>query len=85
MPFLRREDCRGVGISALACVGLRWFVPGGIRGRRRLVVLAWLGLGGGLVFARFDFPFQIHSTLFLFLVICAILFSLSRNPGASRR
>jgi O-antigen ligase len=75
----------GLLLSALACVGLRWFVPGGIRGSRRLVVLAWLALGGCLVFARFDFPFQIHSTLFLFLVICAILFSLSRNPGASRR
>ena len=72
-------------LAALGCVGLRWFVPGGIRGSRRFVVLAWLGLGGCLVHARWDFPFQIHSTLFLFLVICAMLFGLSRNPGASRR
>jgi len=72
-------------LAALACVGLRWQVPGGIRGSRRLVVLAWLGLGGCLVHALFDFPFQIHSTLFLFLVICAILFSLGRSSGASRR
>ncbi|HEY5043136.1 MAG TPA: O-antigen ligase family protein [Verrucomicrobiae bacterium] len=72
-------------LAALACVGLRWFVPGGIRGSRRLVVLAWLALGGCLVHALFDFPFQIHSTLFLFLVICAILFGLSRNPSGSRR
>jgi hypothetical protein len=48
----------------LACVGLRWFMPGGIRGSRRLVVLAWLGQGGCLVFARFDFPFQIHATFY---------------------
>ena len=72
-------------LAALACVGLRWFVPGGIRGSRRLVVLAWLGLGGCLIHALFDFTFQIHSTLFLFLVICAILFGLSRNPSGARR
>jgi hypothetical protein len=56
-----------------------------MRGSRRLVVLAWLGLGGCLVHALFDFPFQIHSMLFLFLVICAILFCLGRSSGASRR
>ena len=75
----------GLLLAALACVGLRWFLPGGLRGSRRLVVLAWLGLGGCLVHAMFDFPFQIHSTLFLFLVICALLFGLSGNPGGSRR
>jgi O-antigen ligase len=72
-------------LVALACVGLRWFVPGGIRGGRRFVVLIWLALAGCLIEARFDFPFQIHSILFLFLVICAVLFSLSRRSGASRR
>lgn len=72
-------------LAALACVALRWFAPGGIRGGRRLVMLAWLGLVGCLVHARFDFPFQIHSVLFLFLVICAILFSLGRKSGVSRR
>ena len=71
-------------LAALVCVGLRWFAPGGIRGGRRFVVLAWTGLGGCLVHALFDFPFQIYSILFLFLVICAILFNLSRRSGASR-
>jgi hypothetical protein len=75
----------GLLLAALACVGLRWQVPGGIRGSRRFVVLAWLGLAGCLVHAGFDFPFQIHSTLFLFLVICAVLFSLGRNSSAPRR
>jgi hypothetical protein len=51
----------------------------------RLVMLAWLGLVECLVHAWFDFPFQIHSILFLFLVICAILFSMGRKSGASRR
>ncbi len=75
----------GLLLAALACVGLRWFLPGGVRGGRRLVVLAWLALGGCLVQALFDFPFQIHSTLFLFLVLCALLFGLSGNRGGSRR
>ena len=71
-------------LAALACVALRWFAPGGIRASRRLVVLAWLGLAGCLVHARFDFPFQIHSIVFLFLLICAMLFNLSRRSGGSR-
>ena len=79
----------GVGmallLAALACAGLRWFVPGGIRAGRRLVVLIWLALAGCLIEARFDFPFQIHSILFLFLALCAVLFSMSRRSGASRR
>lgn len=75
----------GLLLAALACVFLRWFVPGGIRGSRRFVVLAWLGLAGCLVHARWDFPFQIHSTLFLFLVICALLTGLSRPAGPAPR
>jgi len=47
--------------------------------------LVWLALGGCLVHARFDFPFQIHSTLLLFLVLCAMLFGLSRHAGGSHR
>ncbi len=72
-------------LAALACAVSRWFAPGGIRGNRRLVMLAWLGLAGCLVHAEFDFPLQVHSILFLFLVICAILFSVSRRSGASKR
>jgi len=68
-------------LAALACAVLRWFAPGGIRGGRRFVILAWLALAGCLVHARFDFPFQIHSIVFLFLLICAVLFSLGRRRG----
>jgi hypothetical protein len=52
---------------------------GGIHGGRRFVALAWLGIAGCLAHARFDFPFQVHSILLLFLVLCAILFTLSRR------
>jgi hypothetical protein len=66
---------------AFATVVLRWFARGGIHGGRRFVFLIWLALGGCLLHARFDFPFQIHSILFLFLVLCATLFCLSRRPS----
>jgi O-antigen ligase len=64
-------------LAALGCILWRRFVPGRIRAGQRFVVLAWLGLAGCLVHALFDFPFQVHSVVLLFLVICAILFTAS--------
>ena len=66
--------------AAFLVVLLRWFARGGIHGGRRFVVLIWLALAGCLAHARFDFPFQMHSIVFLFLVLCALLFNLSRRP-----
>ena len=65
--------------SALVLVLLRWFLPGGIYCGRRLVLLTWLALAGCLVHARFDFPFQVHSILFLVVVLSAMLFCASRR------
>ncbi len=65
---------------ALLTVLLRWLTPGGLHGGRRFMILLWLALAGCLVHARFDFPFQIWSILFLFLVLCAMAFNLSRRP-----
>jgi hypothetical protein len=72
----------GSGLIALAMVivVLRWVARGGIHGGRRFIILIWLALAGCLVHARYDFPFQVHSIVFLFLVLCAILFSLTRRP-----
>jgi hypothetical protein len=77
----------GSGLIALAfaAVVLRWFAPGGIHGGRRFLILIWLGLAGCLVHARYDFPFQIHSIVFLFLVLCAILLVLTRRPYRGAR
>jgi hypothetical protein len=66
-------------LLALVTVLLRWFAPNGIHGGRRFVILIWLALAGCLIHARFDFPFQIASIAFLFLVWCAVLFNLSRK------
>ena len=66
-------------VLALVVVVLRWFASGGIHAGRRFVVLVWLALAGCLVHARFDFPFQMYSILFLFLTLCAVLLSLSRR------
>jgi len=73
----------GSGLVALAliCVPLRWWVGKGIHAGRRFVLLTWLALAGCLLHARFDFPFQIHSTLFLFVLLCGILFTLSRHSS----
>ncbi len=67
--------------AALLTVLWRWFRPGGIHGGRRFVILAWLALGGCMLHARFDFPFQVYSILFLFLVLCSVLSVLTRWPG----
>ena len=72
----------GSGLMGLAflAVALRWFARGGIHGGRRFMILSWLALAGCLVHARWDFPFQIYSIVFLFLVLCAILSTLTRRP-----
>jgi O-antigen ligase len=56
-----------------------WFVARGIHGSRHLIMLFWAALAGCLFYARYDFPFQIYSIVFLFLVLCAALFTLSHE------
>ena len=41
-------------------------------------------VGGCLVHAAFDFPFQVHSVLTLFLVLCAVLSCLSQRESGVR-
>lgn len=56
---------------ALALAVLRPLLHGGPRVSAVFLGLVWAGLGGCLVHARFDYPFQIHSILFAFLVATA--------------
>ncbi len=65
-------------LALLAAAG-RWFFPGGIVAHRVFVMFLWLALGGGLAHAAVDFPFQIYSIMFLFLLLCAVLSCLSRE------
>jgi O-antigen ligase len=74
-----------IAAALLTVLGRRW-LPGGIRCGWRFAALLWLALAGCLAHARYDFPLQVHSVLFLFLIVCAILFNLSRvAPGANGR
>ena len=62
-------------LAALGCIFLRGFMAGHSRSGRHFIFLGRLALIGCLIQAVFDFPFQIHSILLLFLILCAILFS----------
>jgi hypothetical protein len=70
----------GSGMIALtlALAGVSWFFPGGLAGHGRFTVILWMGLGGCLIHALFDFPFQVYSVVFLFLLWCAMVLNLSR-------
>ncbi len=63
----------------LLLVLAHWFRGGGIHGNKYFVMLLWVSIGGCLLHAGFDFPFQIHSVLTLFLVLCAVLSCLTRR------
>lgn len=60
-------------VAALAALAARSWFGGGLRTLRIVVALCWLALGGCMLHARYDFPFQIYSVLFLFILLCAVL------------
>jgi O-antigen ligase len=66
---------------ALAVVGVSWLRIGGLCPGTEFIFLSGLALAGCLAHARFDFPFQVHSILFLFVVICSVLSAVSCRPG----
>jgi len=66
-------------VLMMSLVLARWFVPGGIACSWQFIATLWVGVGGCLVHAKFDFPLQVYSVLQLFLTLCCILFCLSRK------
>ena len=68
---------------AFALLAVAGFIGGGLHIGRSLLVMTWLGLLGCLVHAQFDFPFQIHSILCLFLTLSAIVSILSWHAGSN--
>ncbi len=71
----------GMIAAALALVALSWFFPGALPGLGRFTAMLWMAMGGCMVHALFDFPFQVYSVVFLFLVWCAMVLNVSRNDG----
>jgi hypothetical protein len=69
---------------ALALVGLSWFFPGGLAGHGQLAAMLGMALGGCLVHALVDFPFQVYSVVFLFLLWCAMMVNLSRKTSCAK-
>ena len=69
----------GLILLALAQVFCGYFGAGGIEAPWPFVAFIWLGLVGCLLYGAADFPFQIASILFLFLLLCAMAFCLSRE------
>jgi O-antigen ligase len=55
-----------------------WFWGRGAPVAWEFVAMIWVGTGGALLHAKFDFPFQVYSIVLLFLLLCAILFCVSR-------
>ena len=60
------------------------FARDGFETRWSFVALIWTGLLGCLIHAMFDFPLQVPSILFLFLLLCAITSVLKVRHGRSK-
>ncbi len=73
----------GVIFLMAATVVASYFLGSGMTLALPFIGMIGVALAGCLVHARFDFPFQIHSILFMFLLECAILFS-AAFPGGRR-
>jgi O-antigen ligase len=63
-------------LSLVTLMARSWSGPG-IPSPSIVPALLWLALAGCLAHARFDFPFQVYSVAFLFILITAIASSLS--------
>jgi O-antigen ligase len=69
---------------AFLCIVSGWFFPGGIEVSSRLTIFFWISLAGCLLHALADFPLQVYSILFLFVLLCAVLFSFSHRSSPRR-
>lgn len=69
----------GMLVVGLLIVAVRWWLPGGLPTSWPFAALVGVAMAGCLVHARFDFPFQVHSVLFLFLTLACIASISSRR------
>ncbi len=74
-----------VGLSLivvmLVLLAIIWATGKGLVAPREYNFLLGMSLGGLLVHARFDFPFQMFSLIFLFLVLSALALSTAAREG----
>lgn len=56
-----------------------WFVPGKIEAPFLFPATIWIALAGCLLHAKFDFPLQVYSVLFMFILLSGVLFCLSKR------
>jgi O-antigen ligase len=75
----------GVVVIMLALVTARWLATPHGAVPWPFGALVGIGLGSCLAFAVVDFPFQIYSILFLFLLLCAILLATATVNAAAPR
>jgi len=66
------------GALAMLCRGQGCRLCGDLS-RLPLVALFWVALGGCMIHAVVDFPFQIESILVLFTLLCSTLSTLSKS------
>jgi O-antigen ligase len=66
----------------LVCVVFRWFFRGGIVVSWVFYCILLISLSGALLHGAIDFPFQIYSVLFTFVIVCAMVSSCSRRGFA---
>jgi len=69
----------GLLVAALFVLARRWHSPGRVVAPGGFVALAWLGLASCLLHAVMDFPFQVYSVIHLFIIVSAIVSTLSRS------
>lgn len=62
----------GIILTGLFLLLLRSLLGPGLATMRLIVGLWWVALSGCLAHARFDFPFQIYSVLFLFVLLSSV-------------
>lgn len=66
-------------VLALILALVPWFYGRGLLIHWPLITLMWLAMGGCLLHAVGDFPFQVHSILFIFLLLSCLTSCASRN------
>lgn len=69
----------GILLLALGVLFVRSWFGRGLSAMRVIVALWWTSLAGCLIHARFDFPFQIYSVIFLFVLLAAALMVLTAS------